>query len=168
MMNHCMIDIETMSKEKNAAIASIGAVHFTEDGIVDTFYQTVDLQSCKELGLHVDPETVRWWLSQSPEALAALRKDTVPLSEALDKFDAWFPDPKACVWGNGVAFDNVIVASAYKALDREIPWKWWNDRCYRTIKAVIDIPEDKREGVHHNALDDAMHQTKHLLKILGS
>ena len=163
-----MIDIETMSKEKDAAIASIGAVHFTEDGIVDTFYQTIDLASCKAAGLHVDPETVRWWLSQSPEALAALRKDTIPLADALDKFDNWFPDSKACVWGNGVAFDNVIVSSAYKALARQIPWKWWNDRCYRTIKAVIEVPEDAREGVHHNALDDAMHQNKHLLKILGS
>lgn len=167
-MKNVMIDIETMSKEKNAAIASIGAVYFTEDGIVDTFYQTIDLQSCKDLGLHVDPDTVRWWLTQSKEALAALRVNTVPIFEALTKFSEWFPDKNACVWGNGVAFDNVIVASAYKAAGLNLPWKWWNDRCYRTIKAVIEIPEDAREGVHHNALDDAMHQTKHLLKILGS
>jgi hypothetical protein len=29
------------------------------------------------------------------------------------------------------------------------------------------VPADAREGVYHNALDDAMHQTKHLIKILG-
>jgi hypothetical protein len=29
------------------------------------------------------------------------------------------------------------------------------------------IPADDREGTYHNALDDAMHQTKHLIKILG-
>jgi inhibitor of KinA sporulation pathway (predicted exonuclease) len=36
------------------------------------------------------------------------------------------------------------------------------------MKEIIKIPEDVREGTYHNALDDAKHQTKHLLKIMGS
>jgi len=48
------------------------------------------------------------------------------------------------------------------------PWTPWMDRCYRTMKELIQMPFDERSGSYHNALDDAMYQTKHLLKILKS
>ena len=60
-MIQVMLDLETMSVRSNAAIASIGAVKFeVGSGIVDQFYRTVDLRTCKAVGLHVDPETVVW------------------------------------------------------------------------------------------------------------
>jgi len=33
---------------------------------------------------------------------------------------------------------------------------------------MVHITEDEREGSHHNALDDAIHQANHLIKILRS
>lgn len=164
-----MIDLETMSSRSNATICSIGAVKFDNNKILDTFYCTIDAKTCKEAGLHICKDTIEWWAKQNKEAFNELLRNTIPLSDALNNFTEWFGPKSLSVWGNGAAFDNVIMDNAYKALDRKIPWSYWDDRCYRTVKALFNwIPEDKREGVYHNALDDALHQTKHLMKILGN
>jgi exodeoxyribonuclease VIII len=164
-----MLDLETMSVRSNAAIASIGAVKFeVGTGIIDTFYRTVDLKSCKSRGMHIDPETVGWWNRQSADARKALLVDNVSILTALQDFAGWFGRNSIPVWGNGAGFDNVIMENAYQACGIKRPWAPWEDRCYRTMKNIIQIPADERTGVYHNALDDALHQTKHLLKILES
>lgn len=163
-----MLDLETYSTRPNAAIASIGAVKWQGDEIVDTFYCTIDAATCKEAGLHFEKSTLEWWSKQSKEARSALLKDNLPLADALTKFEVWFGPKSLPTWGNGAGFDNVIMDCAYKALDRKRPWLPWEDRCYRTMKNMINVPIDKREGTYHNALDDALTQTKHLIKILGS
>ena len=168
-MIQVMLDLETMSVRSNAAIASIGAVKFeVGTGTVDQFYRTVDLRTCKAVGLHIDPETVEWWNKQSKEARQALLKDNVSLNQALDDFTEWFGRSSLPTWGNGAGFDNVIMENAYAACNIKRPWRPWEDRCYRTIKNIIQVPADERQGVYHNALDDALHQTRHLLKILES
>jgi exodeoxyribonuclease VIII len=164
-----MLDLETMSTESNAAICSIGAVKFTADlGIVDTFYCTVDASDCKKHGLNISASTVEWWSRQDIKVLAALRENNVPLIEALVKFSQWYKGKSLLTWGNGAGFDNVIIENAYKAVGMKRPWTPWDDRCYRTIKDMVHITEDEREGSHHNALDDAIHQANHLIKILRS
>ena len=163
------LDLETMSVRSNAAIASIGAVKFeVGTGIIDQFYRTVDLRTCKAVGLHIDPETAEWWNKQSKEARQALLKDNVSLNQALDDFTEWFGRSSLPTWGNGAGFDNVIMENAFMACNMKRPWRPWEDRCYRTIKNIIQVPADERQGVYHNALDDALHQTRHLLKILES
>lgn len=163
-----MVDLETMGTHSTSAITAIGAAQFSEQGVGETFYQTVDLKSSVEAGLTMDPDTVMWWLEQSHEARAALTKDTAPLQTALVRFSCWLdtlhigfdssPD-EVEIWGNGSAFDNVILANAYKALNLPVPWKFWNDQCYRTLRRllphlVIDVPR----GTAHKAVDDAVHQ----------
>lgn len=169
MNTHVMIDLETMSTESNAAICSIGAVKFTESGeILDTFYCTVDVADCKKHGLHIDPKTIEWWAKQSKDALKMLRKDNKSLVEALIEFSKWYGSTQYPTWACGSDFDNVIIENAYKAVGMNRPWAPWKNRCYRTLRETIKLPEDTREGTYHNALDDAMHQTKHLLKIFRS
>jgi exodeoxyribonuclease VIII len=163
-----MIDLETYSTRPNAAIASIGAVKFQDGEMLDTFYCTIDANSCKAAGLHFDKETLQWWSQQSREARDALIKDNIPLTQALDDFAQWFGPKSLPTWGNGAGFDNVIMDSAYRALNRKRPWLPWEDRCFRTMKNIVNIPIDPRQGTYHNALDDAVHQTQHLIKILGS
>lgn len=163
-----MIDLETYSTHSNAAIASIGAVKFEDDQIIDTFYCTIDPASCKQHGLHFEKSTLEWWQQQSKEARDALLKDNVDLETALVKFANWYGNKSLPTWGNGAAFDNVIMENAYRTIGVKRPWLPWEDRCYRTMKNLVNIPIDKRDGTYHNALDDAMTQTKHLIKILGS
>jgi len=164
-----MVDLETMARCTNAVMCSIGAVKFTLEGeILDTFYCTVDAKDCKRYGLVIEEETLNWWRQQPKSVLQELLRDNLPLTEALIKFSAWFGRESLPTWGNGVAFDNVILRNAYEAAGLTPPWIWWDDRCYRTMKAIIEVPPPKREGTHHNALDDAMFQAKHLQMIMGS
>lgn len=167
-MINVMIDLETYSTRPNAAIASIGAVKFQDGEILETFYCTVDAASCKAAGLHFDRETLQWWSQQSKEARDALLKDNIGLEQALDDFAQWFGKKSLPTWGNGAGFDNVIMDSAYRAIGKKRPWLPWEDRCFRTMKNIVNIPIDSRQGTYHNALDDAVHQTQHLIKILGS
>lgn len=71
------------------------------------------------------------------------------------------------VWGNGASFDNVILRGAYARNSTPAPWAWWNDRCYRTIKALHREVPMERLGTHHNALDDAISQALHLIRMLN-
>jgi len=168
MSVNVMVDLETMSTRSHAAICSIGAVKWEGKEILDTFYCTIDLKTCKDIGMHISKDTVKWWSEQNKEALRELTRNNIPLYQALDDFREWFGPKSLCVWGNGAVFDNTILANAYFMSGQEPPWKCWDDRCYRTVKNLFHwIPADKREGVYHNALDDAMYQTKHIIKILG-
>ena len=167
-MTHIMLDLETMGNSSNAAITAIGAVKFTvEDGIIDSLYHKVDLESSVALGGIIDPSTVLWWLKQSDAARKEMQAPGVFLTTALGSFHSWVgADADVRVWGNGAAFDNVILVNAYKDAGWvEAPWKHWNDRCYRTLKALYpDVPKIAPTVAHH-ALADAEAQARHLIEI---
>lgn len=167
-----MVDLETMGRGPGCAIVAIGAVQFDlrKGEIGDQFYATIDLESCVKQGLTLDPDTIMWWMGQGDEARKALTRNTMPLPIALDAFTLFLQGCGALneikVWGNGPSFDNAILSRAYEVCGIEQPWKFWNDRCFRTLRAMFpSVEPDKREGVHHNALDDALYQVEHLIKI---
>jgi hypothetical protein len=164
-----MIDLETLSTAYNAAILSIGACKFDENGIHEEFYVNIDPQSCKDAGLNIDKETVSWWMRQRKEALEAIKHSKLPLKEALTLFSKWYGTTPMDTWGNGAAFDNVIIENAYFAVGMIRPWKYYYDRCFRTMKSLFPVHDEElpREGLHHNALHDAVYQAKVLNKIMG-
>lgn len=164
-MNHVMLDLETMGTRTNAAIVAIGAAAFDDTGILDTFYQVVNLESSVALGMVIEPQTVLWWLKQEDPARKELySKQGENLTTALAQFAEWLPQNSA-VWGNGASFDNAILSNAYKLADMEQPWSYRDDRCYRTIKAMNPGIKLERTGTLHNALDDAISQALHLGEI---
>ena len=166
-MNNVMIDLETMSTDSNAAIVSIGAVFFNENEIGKKFYVNVDLGSSVMAGGVTDQDTINWWNKQSESVRYALEDMKQPIERALKFFTEFLGDAKNIkIWGNSSAFDNVILANAYKRLGNDVPWQFWNDRCYRTMKSLFKDVEMKREGEHHNAEDDAVSQAKHLIEIV--
>ena len=123
-MRDVMLDLETMGNGPRAAIVAIGAVEFDpETGTVgERFYQAVDLATAVSMGGEMDASTVLWWMQQGDEARAAFAKGGAHLSKALMDFSTWLHERGAPddvrVWGNGAAFDNVILASAYRAAMR--------------------------------------------------
>lgn len=167
-----MIDLETMGNGPNAAIVAIGAVEFdpTTRSLGRLFYQVADLETSVRGGGEIDASTVMWWLRQSDEARNGICGEGQPLQQVLVAFGTWLAglaeDVK--VWGNGAAFDNVILAQAYRRADLTAPWPHWNDRCYRTMKAMRPDVKMERVGVHHNALSDAASQALHLMAILAA
>lgn len=167
-----MVDLETMGTLPGSSVVAIGAVHFT-DTIKSSFYMTISLKSNAEAGLRIDDDTVNWWLSQSIEARSLFRdKNATQLPTALRQFSAWmFNIGKVAdilLWGNGATFDNVLLRSAYDAINTKAPWSYRNDMCYRTIKNIYpDVPMN-RVGTHHNAMDDAESQALHLIDIINT
>lgn len=181
-MNDVMVDLETMSSRRDAAILTIGAVFFDpyHDWPVGpmelpTFSAAASLKSSVAVGLHVDPDTVMWWMQRSDEARAQITGPVLnPLSQILHEFSTWITHHKdkrqetVNVWGNGSDFDNVVLRSAYDAVQQRPPWGHRGNRCYRTMRALYpDVPgypqndEDKK----HLALDDAILQAQHLCAI---
>jgi hypothetical protein len=166
-----MVDLETMGTAANSAIIAIGAVKFAGTGIKDEFYVNVELDSCVRSGLVIDPGTVMWWMGQSDEARKAFKKDNVRLFQALTDFAKFIGAANTAsvkLWGNGSDFDNVILANAYRAINLDLPWKFYNNRCYRTMKGMFPGIKMERKGVYHNALDDAKSQAEHLIRILNA
>jgi hypothetical protein len=169
MAAQVMVDLETLGNGSNSVIIAVGAVEFDPDTqtLGSEFYAVVDPQSCVDAGLEVDVSTVLWWMKQSDAARSAFQRPGKPLQDILIDFAKWYPSG-AALWGNGATFDNVILGNAFRALNIEQPWKFWNDRCYRTLKNLLpDVPLG-RAGTHHNALDDAKTQAAHANKLLAA
>jgi DNA polymerase III epsilon subunit-like protein len=170
-MHDVMLDLETMGTSNTAAIVAIGAVEFDPNGepgsFVSKFYVTIDLQSNLDCGMTVDGLTVQWWLGQSDEARSALTFEQ-NLASALYSFQEWFGAPSRQVWGNGASFDCVILASAYRKFNVPVPWSFYHERCYRTMKEVHNTVPRIEPVVKHNALHDAVAQAHHLQLIYAS
>lgn len=169
-VNHMMVDLETMGVHVSAPILSIGAVMFDPNSheLGESFHVGIELPSNVQFGRIPGPETIMWWMAEErAEARRALLElNRVDLYAALDELAKWAPDSETCVWGNGAAFDNVILASAYKSVGLEPFWDHWNDRCYRTLKNLAPDVEISREGTYHDALDDAITQARHMQRVV--
>lgn len=160
--SNVMLDLETMDTAATAAIISIGAVRFTEDSVVDEFYATIDLESSIACGGTLSGSTIKWWMQQPNKSEAFKDADSLP--SALLLLSNWLPE-NVRIWGNGSDFDNVILANAYKNCGLIRPWIYYNNMCYRTMKNLAPNIKMERDGQHHNALDDARSQAKHLIRI---
>ena len=171
-----MVDIETLGTRPGSIILSIGAVAFApEHGLRGAFHQIVNTDSCRVHGLTEDPATVKWWDDQSPEAQrtkieAECAPNRLPSTlAAFGEFCREYAAPGVLrLWGNGSDFDNVLIAAAYEACHAPPPWKFYNSRCYRTLKNLAPAIRLERTGTHHNALDDARSQAEHACRILSS
>lgn len=164
-----MLDLETMGTSSNSLILSIGAVEFDKDfGIVSKFYEVIDIQSSLDKGFEISGDTLNWWLKRSIEAKTTLFTKQIPIIDALRKFKEWLgTKDNLQIWGNGADFDNVILQNAYKRFKADAPWKYYENRCFRTMQCSFPSLEGfKREGAHHNAVDDAEHQAKYLVALV--
>ncbi|MCZ6216714.1 3'-5' exoribonuclease [Escherichia coli] len=171
---HLMIDLETMGKNPDAPIISIGAIFFDPQtgDMGPEFSKTVDLETA---GGVIDRDAIKWWLKQSREAQSAIMTDEIPLDDALLQLREFIDENSGeffvQVWGNGANFDNVILRRSYERQGIPCPWRYCNDRDVRTIVELgkaIDF--DARtaipfEGERHNALDDARYQAKYVSAI---
>lgn len=160
-----MIDLETMGTRPNAPIVAIGACKFTKDGVFDDhFYRTIDLKTAVgAAGGVIDPDTVKWWMAQEEPARLEIINAETSLLDALVAFWEWLPNDADGMWGNGANFDNVLLAETLRRFDMPV-WPHWKDRCYRTMKNLVDFAPE-RVGTAHNALDDAITQAKHLVQV---
>lgn len=153
-----MVDIETLGLDPGAVIVSIGAVAFGCDGTGETFYRSIDRQSCEAAGLHTDEETLKWWQDQGEAARDELEGGE-PLGDVLEEFARFYGDAEE-VWANSPSFDCEHLSAAFDAVDIVEPWEFYHERDFRTLKNLPGAVELKQDGDAHHALDDAMHQAE--------
>lgn len=169
-MQDISFDLETLSTRPNAAIISIGAVAFDRDSgkIGTSLYLEIAVDDAIKHG-HVSGSTIGWWITQGGSAKSVFsgKHEKVNLHTALCRVKAFVMacGPDARVWGNGSTADITWLESAFASaggFDMAVPWKYWNIRDVRTTVDDAALPRDAvpREGTHHNALDDAVHQAK--------
>lgn len=171
-----MVDIETLSTDPNAAIVSIAGVVFDPhkvDLVVEdqkdpniSFYQTVKVGTNDSYGRHISAGTVEWWLTQTPEAIAALTNPTpLDLKKVMGLFCEWIrsrPTKVTRVWAKSPTFDCTILRNAATAVGHFWPFKYWQERDVRTIEDLAfpnpDLMPSFPAGEAHNALDDTFKQ----------
>lgn len=172
-----MADIETLDTRPSAVVISIGVVLFNRRE-PKVKMKELNLKFGKKefrdeqimMGRTVDKETVAWWKGQEPDAKRIFKQANVTsMEDALNKLTAFLTqgDTNYLIWGNGSDFDNTITTSLYESFGMQAPWKFWNNRCFRTFKGehghITRPPEF--QGVKHDAVDDARQQARYLQAI---
>jgi hypothetical protein len=163
-LTDCMIDLETLATSTDAAILTIGAVRFDPFGAelkepnMTSFYVRVDLDSCDEIGLVTNDDTIAWWANQSKEAQdeAFSADNRIHIREAFEQLYKFCWGAQR-VWSNGSGFDIVICETVFNRIQKAVPWSFWQTRDCRT---AFDLGIDaKRPPVlKHHALEDAWNQ----------
>lgn len=172
-----MLDLETLSTRSHAVILVIAATKFNRYADsskleqMDTFYSRIEINSCREIGLHTDQKTLDWWRTQKKEIYEeAFGGDRIPIKQALRDFSSWFQGSEQ-IWSQGATFDIPILDEAFKRCDMSAPWKFYNARDTRTIYDLAGLSSwDLPKGKAHHALYDCWRQVwgvKESMKRLG-
>jgi hypothetical protein len=162
-MKHVMVDCETLGTTADAVILSIGAVKFNlETGHIDDqgFYSSISVESNLAWKRRISEDTLLWWMGQEAAARQVFFEPKDALPEALLGFSDWIGDDDCHMWSNGADFDIPMLAHAYANCSIEAPWKFFNNRCFRTYKNLPGAKAVKvdAQGVKHNAMADAYNQ----------
>jgi len=182
-MRDLMIDLETWALQPDAALRSIGAVYFElgvgkMGGLGDSFYMNVSDDSTDAMGFYKDPQTEQWWSEQSEAARKVFGDNPRHIVAVLDRFNDWIASglmlDELRVWSHGASFDITLLTESLRICGFGKPL--WNHRNIRDTRTLIGIGEaltgeeiqwDEFEGTPHNALDDAVHQARHMIKIMS-
>lgn len=170
-MRDLMLDVECGGTGNRGALMGVGAVFFDENSSATgaEFYRAVNLATAVRRGGELDPSTFVWWLNQPDEVRQAVIWNTYAIEDVMAEFREFVvancrPED-VYVWGCSPTFDCEKVRFAMGQCGVETPWKYFNERCYRTIRERnLIVPQDERFGLH-NALADAKYQAAHLQKI---
>lgn len=163
-MTHIMIDKETLARTTNCNILSIGACEFdVKTGMVGSRYYASMPFNVPQPGRFIGAETLEWWNdSKRDDARATFNAPTHHvLEEMIQEFHSWLKSfDKVHPWSHGSNFDVAIAEHVFRQLGYEVPWKYSHIRDTRTAISMAGYPKVKRDGHHHHALDDAIHQAK--------
>lgn len=175
-----MIDLETLGTGVDAPIISIGCQVFDAKNLTlgSTFYVACDIRDQIDSKLRfVDASTLKWWLSQGEGAKAVFKEGAVPTPLCLQELSKWIlreagssakTTKKAFVWGNGSSFDITLMETLFKAFNEVCPWMFYKVMDLRTFKRFVADGKkvEVKQGVAHNALDDARAQAQYVIDAL--
>lgn len=160
-MIRAMIDIEALAGPPWAVILEIGLVRNDGEEPLQVVLDIKDQERRK-----IDCSTLSWWHGQ-PDAWAAvmrrqalgmpLRSGLLTLARALNGVDE--------VWANSPSYDLVILACAMRQCHLTPPWRFFQERDFRTARALSPGVDYTPPADAHSALADAQAQADHLNKL---
>jgi hypothetical protein len=173
------IDIETLGINIDSQILSIGACIFdiNSGDILHTSYSAINLDPNKTI--NATSGAVSFWIEQVINNRKALNgllcsahpySASVDLPSALNRLSDFIAVYKPeTVWANSPKFDLAMLEYQYKSHGIDIPWKYNQDRCLRTLRHLCgDITVEKEDNwVTHNALSDAKWQAKYISQAIA-
>jgi exodeoxyribonuclease VIII len=165
-LGHVMVDLETMGRDSDAVICSIGAVEFdiNTGELGREYFTKVDIQSGLDRGLTVNGPTIEWWLMQSEKArMAVVEGNGINISQMLYEFKQFIEklgSETVQIWGNGATFDITILTESYRHCNLKEPW---NFRCERDVRTLVSFAPYVKEhfpkmGTEHHPVDDCKYQ----------
>lgn len=174
-----MIDLETMSSRPNAVVVSIGLTAFDKAAVEPMGLRVVlDREEQEKVGRHISEDTMAWWATQKPEARAVFDEPQVGVSYALGLVTAYIAQhtdgPRHIEpWGNGADFDLPIITGLFNDFGVPVPWKFYNHRCFRTLKNLLPVrykmaTEEVKNPLKHDCLADARWQAEIASRLLRS
>lgn len=173
-MIHVMLDLETLGTTPGSIIVAVGACVFDSNEIGTPMIRArIDAEDAEAHGLTISASTVKWWLRQSSAAISSTFVDKAHLCSgdtfvaALDVFAKFLvemrgrsADGEIRLWSHGASFDPVLLEAAYRLAGLDVPWHFAEVRDTRTLFELAGVAPKRFEGVHHDALDDAMNQAR--------
>lgn len=172
MVKRVMLDFEALGNGKHACVVQMGACYFGamhELPDVRTFKVNVNAEDAIYNGAEMDASTVYWWLSQSPEAIKSiLAEPRILEADAFEQLND-FLAPADEIWSHAT-YDFVILTEALKRLGIKPAFSYRAARDIRTLHALSGFNRDsiKREGTHHDALDDAVYQARYVSAMIAA
>lgn len=165
------VDMETLGKEHDALVVSIGLCLFSDTQIIRSTHVRVDLKDQESIGRRCDSETVIWWLNQEDarKRLAQLDAPIYLISQLHTLLRDWSHDVgndvDLPVWACGPDFDFTILRSMFKAYHLDMPWQFYMQRDFRTIRQCINAPFVPEKKNAHDAMADAVWQANYLIQL---
>ena len=164
---HCMIDLETLGSNPSAPIIQVGMVFFTREGINLKAQTTIDFEEALKYG-EADGSTIAWWLKQSKEAQDKLFTNINTMQEATTIIEKLVEAQNANFYWAHATFDFPVLQSWFRKQNKKYPLPYKRCLDLRTLEFLAGKPAwEERKGTHHNALDDAVYQAEHAIKLLN-
>lgn len=168
-----MIDFETLGSGAHGgtpAPCSVAAVFFDKDSgdIGSTIKINMDADTFVRDGVaEIDAKTVYWWLEQSDKARKSLLENKSDGRFALNQLNEFIRGADR-IWSHAT-FDFVIFVKLLNAYGIKPSFSYRAGMDIRTLVFLAPQQrEQKREGTHHDALDDCIHQVKYTVAALNS
>jgi hypothetical protein len=173
MIRRAMIDIETLGTKPGCVVLEIGIVcnvsnPYDANGNGADWTMGVHVDIAQQPDALIDPATLLWWM-RHPAAFDRLVKaqrdwQTVSPAAAIDTLATMI----RCVddvWANSPSFDCAILRGFFDRYAGAAPWRYVQERDFRTARALRpDVPYVPPAEAH-GALADALAQAAHLDKL---
>lgn len=176
-----MLDTETLGRTPGSVVLSVGANVFSASTNYQDvmsgdkhFYEVINSFDSQNVGLKVEPETLRWWKKKEiwadlgmevAESKTTVKKMCQRFSEFINDHN---PDK---FWANSPVFDIEILSALFKKSSIEFPIQYRKEMDFRTIMELAYPDRNLRPTrelsewyPEHHALGDSIEQSFQLQK----